>query len=288
MLLMTVLNYAKVVKNVSLSKIYYGNFEARDPISNSAPLIDLSLFDELLDWTIAFDTFVSSGNASKAADLARKKANLVSSRFNGPVPEVKPLRNIASRMEEFSKVMSTCRGLSISDTVEKLKNSIRQIYDVKVDPAFKPLIQLLESQTESFTGSEISDGIKAAEWCAKHNLVQQGYTILREFMINYVCVGYKIDTSPSDARKSIELAIGNEVHLWNEYKKSRIANPDVVGPVLNIFREKNDLLDLFSRLLDGRNDINHGGIRISPANPNTLINGLEHLIDETRTILGLK
>jgi CRISPR-associated Csx2 family protein len=287
MLVMTVLSYAKVTKGVSLSGIYYGNYEARDKESNHAPVFDLSVFDNLLDWTAAIDAFLSSGDASKAARLAKGKADTIARAKKGSDPLVKPLRKIASCLDEFTNTMSTCRGSAISDSVTKLRNAIHETNDIKVDPAFKPLLNHLESRLQTFTGSKIDDGIRAAEWCAQHNLVQQGFTILREFMIGYVCDGYGTDPEDYPARKRIEDCIGSDVHAWSDHKKNQRKKPEKpdTEPPLMMLKGKPELLDLFGRLYDYRNDINHAGIRKSPSDPKTLIEGLNQLIWQARTMV---
>jgi CRISPR-associated DxTHG motif protein len=287
MLVMTVLNYAKVVRNIEIEGIYYGNYEARDVASNRAPVFDLIVFDNLLDWTIAIDAFLSSGDASQAARLAQRKADTMSRAKKGYDPLVKPLRNIAGRLDEFSKTMSTCRGSAISDSVNKLKNSIHETNNIKMDPAFKPLLNHLEARLQTFTGSKIDDGIRAAEWCAQHNLVQQSFTILREFMIGYVCGGYGVDPEDYPMRKRIEDCIGNDVHAWSDHKKNKHKNLNEVRtqPPLMVLKGKPELLDLFGRLYDYRNDINHAGIRKSPSDPKTLIDGLNQLISQARTLV---
>jgi CRISPR-associated DxTHG motif protein len=287
MLVMTVLNYAKVIKNIEIEGIYYGNYEARDMALNRAPVFDLKVFDNLLNWTVAIDAFLSSGDASKAVGLAKGRADTIARAKKGSDPLIKPLRKIASCLEEFSKTMSTCRGTAISDSVNKLKNSIHETNDIKMDPAFKPLLKHLEARLQTFTGSKIDDGIRAAEWCAQHNLVQQGFTILREFMIGYVCNGYGTDPEDYPARKRIEDCIGSDVHAWSEHKKNKRKKIDDldIAPPLMILKGKLELLDLFGRLYDCRNDINHAGIRKSPSDPKTLIDGLNELISQARTLV---
>lgn len=287
MLVMTVLNYAKVVKGVSLERIYYGNYEARNKASNRAPIFDLSVFDNLLDWTVAIDAFMSSGDASKAARLAKGKADTIARTIKGPDPLIKPLRRIASCLEEFSKTMATCRGASISSSVRELKKSIIKTEDIEIDSAFRPLLKHLETQLQTFTGSKIDDGIIAAEWCAQHNLVQQGFTILREFMIGYVCKGYGEDPEDYIARKRIEDCIRFDVHTWIDFKNDERKKRYQLAPEppLSVLKDKKDLLELFCTLFDYRNDINHAGIRRDPATPKTLIDGLNELISQAKTLV---
>ncbi|MDW8147537.1 MAG: TIGR02221 family CRISPR-associated protein [Roseiflexaceae bacterium] len=62
--------YLRVVKNIRLEGVYFGNFEARDQsvTPHRTPVLDLTAFVELLDWMVGADYFVRFGDAR---DLAR-------------------------------------------------------------------------------------------------------------------------------------------------------------------------------------------------------------------------
>ena len=53
---------------------------------------------------------------------------------------------------------------------------------------FQPILQTLSEKTAPFSGETLSDGIRAAEWCLNHNMIQQGYTILQEVLIILSCI----------------------------------------------------------------------------------------------------
>jgi hypothetical protein len=52
-----------------------------------------------------------------------------------------------------------------------------------------------------------------------------------------------------------------------------------------MLKGKPGLLDLFGRVYDYRNDINHAGVRKSLSDPKTLIDGLNQLISQARTLV---
>jgi hypothetical protein len=106
-------------------------------------------------------------------------------------------------------------------------------------------------------------------------------------MIGYVCDGYGVDPEDYPMRKRIEDCIGNDVHAWSDHKKNKRKNLNEarIEPPLMVLKGKPELLDLFGRLYDYRNDINHAGIRKSPSDPKTLIDGLNQLISQARTLV---
>ncbi len=71
--------YLRKVKHIDLKGVYFGNFDAGDKSVSPprTPVIDLTLFTELLDWTVAADLFVRFGDARDLADLLKKQHNRI-------------------------------------------------------------------------------------------------------------------------------------------------------------------------------------------------------------------
>ena len=67
MLAVTVINYAKVLKKCKLKGVYYGAYEGAqdDGTIKTAPIIDLTVFNEILEWTYAAESFLNYGNIDK-------------------------------------------------------------------------------------------------------------------------------------------------------------------------------------------------------------------------------
>lgn len=84
MLGMVLMNYAKALKGIKVKAITYGAFDALgsrfnieeripDPEQRIVPLLDLTGFHELQEWSIAADNFVKSGNTAKMIALTEGK-----------------------------------------------------------------------------------------------------------------------------------------------------------------------------------------------------------------------
>lgn len=60
MLVLVLGNYAKFLKNIKVKSITYGNFEARnkEAVPNVAPIVDITSFSALQDWTFSGASFV--------------------------------------------------------------------------------------------------------------------------------------------------------------------------------------------------------------------------------------
>ena len=77
--LIIILNYAKVLKNIKLVGIYYGAIESLGPIdklrnmdieSRNVPIFNLTKFISVLDWAIAIKRFLDTGDANLMSCLA--------------------------------------------------------------------------------------------------------------------------------------------------------------------------------------------------------------------------
>lgn len=294
MLVMVILNYAKVVRNVTLKGIYYGAmeslgnlYEVRNMLLEDriVPILDLSAFDELLDWSVAIERFLESGDGSKVFALADRKAKAIKKIKQGPDASADLLNNVAACMKTFSEEVSTCRGLEIPQSITRLKENVTQGLETCMEPAFLPLLEHLDLRLKTFSGKPVEDGLRAVEWCVEHNLIQQGYTILREFLISYVCQGFKIDPTDFTMRERMEDCIRKDVNEWNKSvtKRGRTQSIAIMDDLpLMLLKQKPEVLDIFGPVMKYRNDINHAGMRNEALAPDVLKSQLNKLVALTK------
>lgn len=276
MLAIVILNYAKTMKNVSLSGIYYGAFEVLGsyheaeklpPEKRRAPILNLTSFDQLMEWSFAVDRFLKAGNASPISSLAKKSIKPVLAATKGQDIAASTLRNIANGLEEFTKTLSTCRGRNITATTAKLKQNIDRCQSLELIRPFKPIFKQVKNQMDLFSGDSIADGIQAAKWCLKHNLVQQGYTILQETLISYFII--KINENPEAINREI---VGQAIYIhtqnerlsqekWKEPSKS---NMEITKKLIAFYKTKGELVKIYRNLSKDRNDLNHAGHKKNP------------------------
>jgi hypothetical protein len=112
MLAIVILNYAKTMKNVSLSGIYYGAFEvlgnpyeARElpQEKRRAPILDLTAFDQLMEWSFAIDRFLGAGDAVNLRKLAEKDlGKVLHGAKNQEHSDAVIIKNIGKKLETFS------------------------------------------------------------------------------------------------------------------------------------------------------------------------------------------
>ena len=73
------LQHAKFLKNIKVEKLCYGAFEMKYKIKNEneemevSPIMDLTSFSKLQDWSLSGYSFVKTGMAANFTDLAKKE-----------------------------------------------------------------------------------------------------------------------------------------------------------------------------------------------------------------------
>lgn len=289
MLVMIVVHYAKTLKKVTLGSIDYGALEAlgsleavraMDVKDRNVPIFDLTPFDKLLDWTLAIDRFLETGDARAAAELARTESSRDSS---GTVSEV------AEKMLEFTMNIATCRGRSLSDSAMALKQAVRDCEANDARPAFKDLMHLLEQGLDDFRGDEVTDGIAAARWCLRHKLIQQGLTILQETLVSHLARSAGLD--PHD-RRVRETGPGSVVCV-NKNEKDWTGKSaeflETTRKYVETLRENSELRKLFkkpwNKLKAYRNDVDHAGYGDNPKKADEFEKALENTIETTTFLI---
>lgn len=228
MLGVVLLNYLRLIKEVQIEDIYYGNWEARDELLN-APIYKLTSFVELMDWTEAAGEFVHNGNAASLYKML-KTNEPKGSEFPG-------------KLRDFAMNLLTVRGRSIvtENPIRELRKKLDdELNRNDLHEAVKPILSKVGEKLEPFGKEKDQNGLAGVEWCLEHGLIQQGITLLQEFIITLICRRLKKSTSAFDEREFVRKKLTDnngiiDVQNWQELK--------------NIFSEVNQY----------RNDINHGG-----------------------------
>lgn len=280
MLNMVLINYAKLLKNISVRGIYYGAFEAKKKLIDGkeySPLWDLKSFVELQDWTNAAQMFLKTGNGL-------------------PLSEMVENRRLKEELMQFSKFILVNRGVDIykGNSIVALKKELHKILNSDISVHEKPLIPILKKVENEFIyykQNDVLNGFLAVKWAIKNGLIQQGATMLEEAITTLVLYDLKEDDKIQnpDIRQSASAAlvvkqpfryrvIPKERDTDDERaKKARLKAKEILAwekefvPKIQKLSYKDELGRIVSNLKENiRNDINHAGFRKAPKNYNTL------------------
>jgi CRISPR-associated Csx2 family protein len=290
LLVTVVLQYAKTLKGISVEGIYYGAFEVlghpsmvrKMPLEDRrVPIFDLTPFSTLLDWSVAIDRFLGTGDAAAVCGLAQDAVKPILMKTKGTDETAAAVKAVAKGLDVFSRDLSTCRGPLLSGNAAALKERIAACRNENLVAAFTPLLDRLYDEISPFDGEEINDGIRAARWCLDHNLIQQGYTILQEFLVNHIARGARLDPFEKTDRQIVNQAITIAVKGLPEEKWLSPAgsNPEKTARALAILDSAPDLAKMFRNIADDRNDLNHAGCNKTPKKSQVFLKNLPRLLE---------
>lgn len=296
MLALVIISYAKVMRKIKVRAVSYGAMEVLGSLpevramhieDRMVPVFDLLPFARLQDWVIAVDRFTSTGDANLLGTLAEMEMRPIIKASGGQEVDAVSIKKLGQDLKKFSETLSTCRSRNITARVQAVKNSLDKIQDVSFSRVLQPLLHTLEPALASFQGEEITDGLAAADWCLKHQLYQQGYTILSETMVTFV-VNSALGTDGRD-RKERELVNQCGTIIDKDLPESKWKHPaseDIskTQRMIDWLRPQRDLLESLKNLAEIRNDLNHAGQTWNPSAPQTIREKLSKHIEKMQEV----
>lgn len=270
MLGIVLLNYARMLKNIRIRGIYYGAFEVlgpaykvrdMDPEQRNAPVFNLTSFETLQQWTAGADNFIHYGNSQKLVSLIKDEISPQLKEKKGRDEQLNNLKKLANTLNHVAGLFQTNRGTMIfeGNYFKELREAMQRIRDIRFK-ALNPILDQLEHKLQNFMANDIRNGFAAVRWCIKHNLVQQGITILQETIISLLLLRRKRPFNSTKPRMAVSSALSfikkpiPQDH-WNENAK---LHKDLVDAVIKDPLAR-ALSGYYNKLSESRNSINHGG-----------------------------
>ena len=280
MLFTVLIQYLRVVREVRLRGVYYGAFErlgrpdqVREmPLAErNAPILDLTPFLSLYDWSAAIDHFLRMGSPSDLERLVKGHVAPILKRTAGRDANAKAMRRLVGHLADFARAAQYARGRELSELAFQtdIVGPLRRIGSGFLPP-LEPVFRRLEATFAAFVGRAPSNVLCAVEWCIEHDLVQQGLTLLQESIVD------------DWARRCADLLAGPAVAIsegrrerWRRtfvsdllgalgqgipptgWRGSLADHPDVAQACAG--RLPDGLAAEYDKLSKLRNDINHGG-----------------------------
>lgn len=273
MLFMSLIGYARLLKNITVLGIYYGAFESlgqyeevkkMEPRDRIAPIFDLTSFEQLIQWTEATQSFVKNGSAREFKKLADQGVNPVLQGSCGKDRVAASIRDVAKGMDHITQNLLLNRG---AELIEYDYDSIRERLtflekeDIFIRP-FPPLMKEIQQKINGFVRNDIHNGFTAVDWCLQHGLYQQAITMLQENIVTLILDSESLDWGIEANRKAVENALKMASHKDLPYKGDPAQEPFVRQLIANPF------VQLVASDLDSlrttRNDVNHGGFLTEP------------------------
>jgi hypothetical protein len=262
MLELNLLNYEKVLKKTTISGIYYGAFEVlgqsyqiEEKYPNiedrKAPIVNLTAFVTLQEWTTAANNFIEYGKGEEINKLLNE-----------------PIEELESVLDNF--YTSRGKNLSLGLFFKELKiNLLKKSSEINIKP-FNPITKRILSKIEPFIKTEegqikkiISNTLLSVNWCYEHNLIQQGFTILQEGLVTIVLTELGKDFK----EKTLRNIASSCFTIWNKDELGWKGDASDNKEITREFLSKTELFKLinkkkkpyFTKISIFRNDLNHAG-----------------------------
>ena len=282
--------YLRSVRNVTVERVLYGAWEARDIEQNRSPVFDLTPFVGLLDWTTATNRFIETGDGQPLAKLL--KAGMPSGPQMGKDLEQRDLRNklkwAAESIEKVSLALQVTRPYEVMESAANLSNILAETLPVITQKARPIAVMAEEIKREygQFGLEEASEPVNFDDslnrqlvmirWYTGRGQVVQAATLMREWIISILAYHFGAPMFAKKGREPIEIALNNAVEKRRE-------NPRP-SPRSSIYEERlaelpniKTICSLWSQVTDLRNDIAHVGMNIQPEKAVVLKSKIENL-----------
>lgn len=289
MLLLVLVNYAKMLKNVTVKAIYYGNYEARDINSNVAPIMDLLPLSVLQDWNSATSDYLHYGQVDKLYDLSESSIIPILKDPSTRTKDVELLRAFVNRLKDLVDERITCRGMNIivNKNVGLLEQAAKDIQSITI-AQLKPVIEKIKESLDDFGAKDnILNCIKAAKWCCTNKMYQQATTLLEEGLLTFLCCYFQLDYRDVRHRNVMAQCIHLKTHTCEQDESEREANSEIKGRVLadSAIWSNKEFIASIQAVIELRNDYNHAGFNKDPKDAKNIINKVKRLIDSIELAL---
>jgi len=279
--------YLRVVEEIELVAVLYGNFEARDQsvTPNRAPVIDLTPFVGLLDWMVAADRFVRFGDAHDLAERLRASKPDYRQQQHDPGQRriAKTLSDTAKALDSVSSALRLIRpndAIIASDKLQTDLTDATQGIQSFARP-FQPLSRRVISEyaplaaNQEIYSSDLTVALdrerRLVYWYLDRRQYVQAMAVAREWIVTWALahLGYS-DQFDKEARGQIERAMGAQIQKRSG-KAGYDSRPDPTIKVdLTDVPQLKTAIDLYSALGNTRNDLLHAGKRRAPQPANRM------------------
>jgi hypothetical protein len=269
----------RVAKGVNVKHLIYGALESVDEQGRSS-IFDLTPMLNLMEWTVATDAFLKTGNATQLSQLL-KDAHSVPHRHAGGKKGTnlpRHLQNAADAIDAVSQSMRLVRPHTLSSEAGRLDRNLSLVRQ-EVGQWAKPFASLLDRTQTAYQSfaleqphANLSEYLRMqldlVAWYLDKQLIVQAYTLAREWLVSLLIM--RLGWDLIDDREYAETLLNTG---FEAYIKKRS-----LPPPLQKVPQVQDLLTTWDWLRDLRNDIAHCGMRRQPRPNGALLNSAGELL----------
>ncbi len=286
--------FMKTARDVSVSHLLYGAFDVGGAGQGVTPMFDLSEMLGLLDWSVAADRFIRSGDSRDMGRLLKDFSTEIKREgmyAETAIRRASPLEDAAHSLNRATDALFLLRPYSAMREIDILKKNFLRIFDSGLsENQMSPLYRLLKKIDQSYSElgnamPEKEDAAVAAEtldqerqlifWYYEHGHLMQSISLAREWLISWVM--YRDGKLNLLNRKLREDYYEKQINEFAHNEK-RWQGTDFIGAFMN----GKTFHDLWHEVTGIRNDIAHAGKNYLPKEADALIRRIERQLQVIR------
>ncbi len=281
--------------NVHLKAVLYGAFDVGSAMGNGeTPMFDLTPMLTLLEWSAAADRFNRTGDSRYLASLIAAQRTVLGKAAQGDPAlqnEAGQLGNLAGALTSISQSLQLIRPVGTMKSAEGLAERVEKARPALArSAAAQPFVMLLNSIQDTYNPLGMQDPLdeddlweslrkqrEIIHWYADREQWVPAVTLAREWVVNWFMTHLKLkEITSSEDRTRIEQVINTEA---KQYLAACQRKTDFNSLFLRGIPSLPEALDLWGRLGNVRNDINHAGMRPDPGQPMALIDTIRRNLE---------
>jgi len=257
--------YLKTAKQVTIEAIYYGAFDLKSENNGLAPVIDLSEFVSMIDWIVASNQFVETGDARQLSKLLNPNSD--NSGTN---------KKAAETLFNVSLATLLCRPIELGKRADTLAKDLLEAEGQQPNRVvpFEMLRQQVNQTFSSFVGDLDGDAkgalqaqFRLIKWYHNNNRIIEAMTLAREWLlaaVNYQLDG-TVDIDNRDTREKINDAI------WEIGQNRALRDLSKYGKKIHNWPEKEQLFTVWNEVRILRNTLDHAGYARQAQKASTIV-----------------
>lgn len=212
--------FGKINQDIKIAGMFYGMLKKDE----ASPIVNLSIFFELLDWARAIGNLKKYGNSFELMKLLKDSDGS---------------KEIKSSFKNFSDAISISDIGALQSSIKQLKGKINLFVD-SPNNIHKLISKDLVGFIDRFNIESLAKfQFELAKWYVENKNFAFAYITLAESVVSIVCENEKLDSTSKDDREKAKKI------LW-EYDDWKISS-----------NEKNKIGEAFSKVNNIRNNIAH-------------------------------
>lgn len=276
------------LQGVTLERILYGAYEARDPASGEAPVFDLTPLLDLADWLSGIEALERSGDGRLLAQRLRETH--AAARRRGAADLPKRLKTIGKTLEGFSEAAWLNRPVEALGAAHRLRQQLAGAHDelarwappfaLLADRIAQEVAEVADPEPATLDAEQLRAQLALVEYALNKGLVLQAVTMAREWFVSWYIWAFMPEVRPHwqrmAEREQAERSLGELGAVARQGSRLAAHHPDW------------DIGDLWNQLAQLRNDLAHCGMRQGALSPQAAQSKAQELVRRLQALLDAR